>query len=105
MATAGGLPVRAGQGLALVTSAGVAGWFGRANKANTAVLYPPDAYRFSAAPPRSILTRLPRRAGRSQAGVAQGRGGADGTRAARQADVPPHRAAAGDGGALHLGRA
>jgi hypothetical protein len=75
--------VRAGQGLALVTSAGVAGWFGRANKANTAVLYPPDAYRFSAAPPRSILTRLPRRAGRSQAGVAQGRGGVLTARARR----------------------
>ena len=67
--------MRAGQGLALVTSAGVAGWFGRANKANTAVLYPPDAYRFSAAPPRSILTRLPRRAGRRNRLTPTGRGG------------------------------
>ena len=38
-------PVRAGQGLAVVTSAGVAGWFGRANTARTSISYPPDSYR------------------------------------------------------------
>lgn len=38
-------PVRAGQGLAVVTTAGVAGWFGRANMARTSISYPPDSYR------------------------------------------------------------